>query len=81
MSAPVTVPQQKRVHPVDEVLPVPKLATYGFQHVVAFYAGAVLVPIIIAGAIKLPQEELVMLITAAARAPAWLAGAPLVSTK
>jgi OHCU decarboxylase len=34
MSAPVTVPQQKRVHPVDEVLPIPKLGTYGFQHVV-----------------------------------------------
>jgi len=64
MSAPVTNPQKKRVHPVDEVLPIAKLATYGFQHVVAFYAGAVLVPIIIAGAIKLPQEDLVKLITA-----------------
>ena len=64
MSAPVTTPARSRVHPVDEVLPVPKLATYGFQHVVAFYAGAVLVPIIIAGAIKLPQEDLVKLITA-----------------
>ncbi|MDG4666528.1 solute carrier family 23 protein [Mycobacterium sp. 236(2023)] len=53
-----------RVHPVDEVLPIPKLATYGFQHVVAFYAGAVLVPIIIAGAVGLSQEELVKLITA-----------------
>ena len=53
-----------RTHPVDEVLPVGKLATYGFQHVVAFYAGAVLVPIIIAGAINLPQEDLVKLITA-----------------
>ncbi|KAA0075500.1 xanthine permease [Mycolicibacterium sp. P9-64] len=55
---------KKRVHPVDEVLPVPKLATYGFQHVVAFYAGAVLVPILIASAIDLPSEELVKLITA-----------------
>jgi xanthine permease len=54
----------KRAHPVDEMLPIPKLATYGFQHVVAFYAGAVLVPIIIAGAVGLSQEELVMLITA-----------------
>ncbi|TGD86819.1 xanthine permease [Mycolicibacterium sp. CH28] len=62
MSAPVK--QKKRVHPVDEVLPVPKLATYGFQHVVAFYAGAVLVPILIASAIKLPAEDLVKLITA-----------------
>jgi len=55
---------KKRVHPVDEVLPLPKLATYGFQHVVAFYAGAVLVPIIIAGAIDLPADQLVKLITA-----------------
>jgi hypothetical protein len=38
-------------HPVDEVLPVPKLALYGFQHVLAFYAGAVIVPILLAGAI------------------------------
>jgi uric acid transporter len=52
------------VHPVDEMLSLPKLATYGFQHVVAFYAGAVLVPIIIAGAIDLPADQLVKLITA-----------------
>ena len=65
MSAPETAPaKQKRVHPVDEVLPIPKLATYGFQHVVAFYAGAVLVPIIIAGAVGLSDQELVKLITA-----------------
>lgn len=62
MSAPVKA--TKHVHPVDEVLPIPKLATYGFQHVVAFYAGAVLVPIIIAGAVGLTDEELVKLITA-----------------
>src|SRR3954468_24664286 len=55
---------QNRVHPVDEVLPIPKLATYGFQHVVAFYAGAVLVPILIASAIDLPPDQLVKLITA-----------------
>lgn len=30
------------VHPVDEVPPPPKLAIYGFQHVLAFYAGAVI---------------------------------------
>ena len=39
------------VHPVDEVLPLPKLAVYGFQHVLAFYAGAVIVPILLANAI------------------------------
>ena len=64
MSGPATTPVRKRVHPVDEVLPIPKLATYGFQHVVAFYAGAVLVPILIASAIKLPQHDLVKLVTA-----------------
>ncbi|MBS1692160.1 MAG: purine/pyrimidine permease [Actinobacteria bacterium] len=64
MSAPAKKVQRKRVHPVDEVLPIPKLATYGFQHVVAFYAGAVLVPILIANALGLTGEELVMLITA-----------------
>ncbi len=64
MPAPVEKQLKKRVHPVDEVLPIPKLATYGFQHVVAFYAGAVLVPIIIAGAVGLSEQELVMLITA-----------------
>lgn len=64
MSAPSTAATRKSTHPVDEVLPIPKLATYGFQHVVAFYAGAVLVPIIIAGAVGLTDEELVKLITA-----------------
>ncbi|MCX5044506.1 purine/pyrimidine permease [Aldersonia sp. NBC_00410] len=60
-TAPVRI---KRKHPVDDVLPVPKLAAYGFQHVVAFYAGAVLVPIIIGGAIGLSEAELLKLITA-----------------
>ena len=41
------------VHPVDEVLPPGKLAVYGTQHVLAFYAGAVIVPILLAGAIGL----------------------------
>src|SRR5918994_545101 len=52
------------VHPVDEVLPVPKLAVYGFQHVLAFYAGAVIVPILLAGAIDLTPEQLAFLINA-----------------
>ena len=54
----------QKVHPVDEVLPIPKLAAYGFQHVLAFYAGAVLVPIILAGALKLTSEQLIHLINA-----------------
>jgi uric acid transporter len=54
----------RRTHPVDEVLPAGKLAVYGFQHVLAFYAGAVIVPILLAGAIGLSDRELVHLINA-----------------
>ena len=68
--SPATTPsfagaRQKRVkHPVDEVLPAQKLAVYGAQHVLAFYAGAVIVPILLAGAIKLTDQQLVHLINA-----------------
>src|SRR5690348_6790439 len=62
-TAPTPTPA-KRVHPVDEVLPVPKLAAYGFQHVLAFYAGAVLVPILVANALGLSSEQLIHLINA-----------------
>ena len=51
-------------HPVDEILPIPKLAVYGFQHVLAFYAGAVIVPILLANAIGLTTEQLIHLINA-----------------
>ena len=67
MSSSATVaPKQSRgvKHPVDEVLPVPKLAVYGFQHVLAFYAGAVIVPILLASAIGLSTEQLIHLINA-----------------
>src|SRR3954453_970009 len=52
------------VHPVDEVLPPSRLAVYGAQHVLAFYAGAVIVRILLAGAIGLRGEDLVYLISA-----------------
>ncbi|WP_374773894.1 purine permease [Streptomyces sp. NBC_01310] len=55
---------KQSTHPVDEVLPLPKLALYGFQHVLAFYAGAVIVPIIVGNALKLSPEQLVYLINA-----------------
>ncbi|GAA1575524.1 MULTISPECIES: 2-oxo-4-hydroxy-4-carboxy-5-ureidoimidazoline decarboxylase [Kribbella] len=51
-------------HPVDQVLPPGKLAVYGTQHVLAFYAGAVIVPILLAGAIGLNTEQLIHLINA-----------------
>lgn len=55
---------QQRAHPVDEVLPLGKLTLYGFQHVLAFYAGAVIVPIVLGNALGLSREELVYLINA-----------------
>ncbi|MGV9824508.1 MULTISPECIES: solute carrier family 23 protein [unclassified Gordonia (in: high G+C Gram-positive bacteria)] len=56
--------KNKRVHPVDQVPPPGKLVALGAQHVVAFYAGAVLVPILIANAIGLDSADLTKLITA-----------------
>jgi len=51
-------------HPVDEVLPFGKLVIYGLQHVLAMYAGAVAVPLILAQGLNLSQEQLVYLINA-----------------
>jgi uric acid transporter len=60
-----TAPAKKPYkHPVDEVLAPQKLAVYGLQHVMAFYAGAVIVPILLAGAIGLNQSQLIHLINA-----------------
>src|SRR5215207_4900805 len=57
-------PHVRVTHPVDRVLPPGQLAVYGFQHVLAFYAGAVIVPILVAGAIGLSDEQLAYLINA-----------------
>ena len=64
MSRTIEEPSRPAVHPVDEILPVPKLAIYGFQHVLAFYAGAVIVPILLANSINLTTEQLIHLINA-----------------
>jgi OHCU decarboxylase len=63
-TAPPAAPRKRRKHPVDEVPPPGKLAVYGFQHLLAFYAGAVIVPILLAGAIGLSDRELIHLINA-----------------
>lgn len=52
------------VHAVDEMLPFSQLFAYGLQHVLAMYAGAVAVPIIIAQALHLSPAELIHLINA-----------------
>ena len=52
------------VHPVDEVLPLPKLAALGLQHVLVMYANAVAVPLILGGALHLPKDQIALLINA-----------------
>jgi uric acid transporter len=52
-SAPPQAPRARRKHPVDELPPLGKLAVYGTQHLLASYAGAVVVPLPLAGAIRL----------------------------
>ena len=54
----------KSVHPVDERLPLGQTFLYGLQHVLAMYAGAVAVPLIVANAIGLSTEDLIYLINA-----------------
>lgn len=53
-----------KVHPVDEVLPLHKMAALGLQHVLVMYAGAIAVPLIIGGALKLPKDDIAFLIAA-----------------
>ena len=52
------------VAPVDEMLPAGKLFVYGLQHVLAMYAGAVAVPLIIAAAAGLSKSQTAFLINA-----------------
>ena len=52
------------VHPVDERLPTGQLTILGLQHVLVMYAGAVAVPLIIGGALKLPKDQVALLINA-----------------
>ncbi|WP_420716661.1 nucleobase:cation symporter-2 family protein [Streptomyces sp. WM6368] len=64
-SRPSSRPSARRqTHPVDELLPLPRLALYGFQHVLAFYAAAVIVPVLLGNALGLSRQELVHLISA-----------------
>jgi OHCU decarboxylase len=58
------VPRARAAHPVDEVLPPHRLVVYGVQHVLAFYAGAVVVPLLLASAIGLNQRQLGFLVNA-----------------
>ncbi|WP_200305830.1 nucleobase:cation symporter-2 family protein [Paracraurococcus ruber] len=53
-----------RKHGVDAVPPAPRLIALGLQHVLVMYAGAVAVPLIIGRALKLPPEQVALLVNA-----------------
>ena len=67
-NAPATMPPnagpEPRVHPVDEVLPAPRLFILGLQHLFIMYAGAVAVPLIVGGALGLPATTIGLLVNA-----------------
>lgn len=48
----------------DEKLPLARLVPLGLQHVLVMYAGAIAVPLIIGRALKLPPEQVALLISA-----------------
>jgi len=56
--------QPARGHPVDEVLAPQRLAVLGLQHLFIMYAGAVAVPLIVGGALKLPATTIGLLVSA-----------------
>ncbi len=55
---------EAKTHPVDERLPLSRLVPLGFQHVLVMYAGAVAVPLIIGRALKLPTDQIAVLVNA-----------------
>jgi xanthine permease len=54
----------KTVHPVDEILPVPRLLAFGIQHVLVMYANAVAVPLIVGAALHMSKQDIAYLINA-----------------
>ncbi|BCY07774.1 nucleobase:cation symporter-2 family protein [Actinoplanes sp. L3-i22] len=51
-------------HPVDQMLPIGRLAVLGLQHVLVMYAGCVAVPLIVGGALKLDGGTIAILVNA-----------------
>ncbi|MDI9335615.1 MAG: nucleobase:cation symporter-2 family protein [Gammaproteobacteria bacterium] len=52
------------IHPVDQRPSLQKTFTLGLQHVLVMYVGAVAVPLIVGGALKLTPEQIGILISA-----------------
>jgi uric acid transporter len=68
INAPEAVPpdagRRPARHPVDEVLPAPRLFILGLQHLFIMYAGAVAVPLIVGGTLGLPASTIGLLVNA-----------------
>jgi xanthine permease len=64
MSTTTSAPPAQQRHPVDQVPPAGKLAVLSVQHLLAFYAGAVVVPLLIAGQLNLDAKTTIHLINA-----------------
>ncbi|RPF28037.1 nucleobase:cation symporter-2 family protein [Georgenia muralis] len=62
MSRPVTTGPTR--HPVDEIPRLDRLFPLGLQHVLAMYAGAVAVPLIVGGALGYSSADIAFLISA-----------------
>lgn len=56
--------EHSAIHPVDEILPVRQLVSFGLQHVLVMYAGAVAVPLILGSALGLTPQQMITLINA-----------------
>jgi uracil-xanthine permease len=59
-----TAPEKGTVHPVDEVLPLPRLLVLGLQHLFIMYAGAIAVPLIVGPAVGLDNSDIAILVSA-----------------
>ncbi|SOY70829.1 nucleobase:cation symporter-2 family protein [Cupriavidus taiwanensis] len=49
---------------IDQRLPVGRTAVLGFQHVLVMYSACIVVPLILGAALKLPREQLILIINA-----------------
>ncbi|WP_067897051.1 nucleobase:cation symporter-2 family protein [Nocardia vaccinii] len=63
-SRPSRNPHAGPPHPVDEVPPAARLTLLGLQHLAIMYAGAVAVPLLVGGALKLSQHTIGVLVNA-----------------
>jgi len=52
------------IRPVDQVLPLAHMATLGLQHMLVMYAGAIAVPLIVGGGLRLPRDQIAFLVNA-----------------